>query len=76
MDKDVVHVYMEYYSVIEKKQRMPFAAIRIQLEIKGTLPSFQVHLTCGLLQTQNQSCRGLAQKYFRVTKRGLMSVDE
>ena len=35
MDKeDVVHIYtMEYYSAVKRNEKMPFAAIRMDLEI-------------------------------------------
>ena len=32
MDKDVVHIYMEYYSAIKKYEITPFAAIKTDLE--------------------------------------------
>ena len=56
MDKDVVHIYMEYYSAIKKDKIMPFAATWMELEIVILSEISQtekdkyhmISLTCGI----------------------------
>ena len=47
MDKDVVHIYMEYYSAIKKYEITPFAAIKTDLEtvIQSELSQRKANIT-------------------------------